>query len=80
VHRTRRGQGHPMAEELHTGDHVSWKSHGTTTEGTVRRKITEDAEASGRTVRASKDEPQYEVESDKSGRTAVHKPGALHRD
>jgi hypothetical protein len=69
-----------MADDLHKGDHVSWQSHGTTTEGTVQRKITKETEASGRTVKASKDEPQYEVESDKSGKTAVHKPGALHED
>ena len=70
-----------MADEtFSTGDHVTWKSHGGTAEGTVERKITSDTEASGRTVRASKDDPQYEVESDKSGRTAVHKPGALHED
>jgi hypothetical protein len=62
------------------GDHVTWNSHGTTVEGTVERKITSDTEASGRTVRASKDEPQYEVRSDRTGRTAVHKPGALHED
>jgi hypothetical protein len=67
-----------MAGDLEKGDHVTWNSHGSTTEGTVRREITEDTEASGRTVRASEDEPQYEVESDKSGRTAVHKPDALH--
>ena len=67
-----------MADDLHKGDHVSWQSHGTTTEGTVQRKITKETEASGRTVKASEDEPQYEVESDKSGRTAVHKPGALN--
>jgi hypothetical protein len=68
-----------MADDLEKGDHVTWNSHGSTAEGTVRRKITEDTEASGRTVRASADEPQYEVESDTSGRTAVHRPGALHR-
>jgi hypothetical protein len=68
-----------MAGELHKGDHVTWNSHGGTAEGTVRREITEDTEAAGRTVRASAEEPQYEVESDKSGRTAVHKPDALHR-
>ena len=59
------------------GDHVSWKSHGSTAEGKVERTITEDTEAAGRTVRASEDEPQYLVRSDKSGRTAVHKPSAL---
>ena len=69
-----------MAKDLSKGDHVTWNSHGSTTEGTVERKITKDTEASGRTVKASKDEPQYEVKSDKSGKTAVHKPGALHED
>jgi hypothetical protein len=69
-----------MAEEFHKGDHVSWKSHGGTAEGTVQRKITEDTEAAGRTVRASEDDPQYEVKSEKSGGTAVHKPSALDKD
>jgi hypothetical protein len=66
--------------DLSKGDHVTWQSHGQTAEGTVERKITSDTEASGRTVRADDDDPQYEVRSDKSGRTAVHKPGALHED
>ena len=52
-------------DDLTTGDHVRWKSHGGTAEGTVQRKITSDTEASGRTVRASKDDPQYEVESER---------------
>ena len=69
-----------MADELKKGDHVTWKSHGGTAEGTVKRKITSDTEAAGRKVRASQDEPQYEVESEKSGKTAVHKPGALHQE
>jgi hypothetical protein len=69
-----------MADELKQGDHVTWKSHGSTAEGTVEREITSDTEASGRTVRASKDAPQYEVKSGKSGNTAVHKPSALDKD
>lgn len=69
-----------MSKDLSKGDHVTWKSHGSTTEGTVEREITEDTEASGRTVRASEEEPQYEVRSDKSGKTAVHKPDALDKD
>ncbi len=64
--------------ELKKGDSVTWKSHGGTAEGTVEKKITSETEAGGRKVKASKDEPQYEVESEKSGGTAVHKPGALH--
>ncbi len=72
-----------MAEDeksLHKGDKVTWRSHGTEVHGTVEEKITERTEAAGRTVDASPDDPQYRVTSDKSGRDAVHKPGALKRD
>ena len=66
-------------EDLNNGDTVSWHTHGTTTEGTVQGKITEETEAAGRTVKADKDHPQYLVESAKSGRDAVHKPSALKK-
>jgi hypothetical protein len=66
--------------EFKKGDHVTWKSHGGTAEGTVEEKITEDTEAAGRTVRASEDDPQYRVRSEKSGNDAVHKPTALDKD
>ncbi|TKJ28800.1 DUF2945 domain-containing protein [Blastococcus sp. CCUG 61487] len=69
-----------MADHLEKGDHVTWQSHGSTAEGTVERTITSDTKASGRQVRASEDDPQYEVRSDESGRTAVHKPSALDKD
>ena len=65
--------------ELRKGDHVSWKSHGGTAEGTVEKKITSDTEAAGRTVKASKDDPQYLVKSEESGGEAVHKPSALRK-
>ena len=68
-----------MTEDIKKGDHVEWSSHGSTTEGTVEKKITSRTQSSGRTVAASKDEPQYEVKSDKSGKTAVHKPDALKK-
>ena len=62
---------------LHKGDDVTWQSHGHTVHGEVEKKITKRTAAAGRTVDASPEEPQYEVKSDKTGRTAVHKPGAL---
>ncbi len=65
--------------EFKKGDKVEWRSHGTTVRGTVEDKITSDTESAGRTVRASKDEPQYKVRSDKTGADAVHKPAALRR-
>jgi hypothetical protein len=66
-------------KKLSKGDKVSWSSHGQTVPGKVKKKITSRAKVAGRDVDASKDEPQYEVESDKSGRNAVHKPGSLRK-
>ncbi|MER6532293.1 DUF2945 domain-containing protein [Streptomyces sp. 900105755] len=71
----RRGAG----KELKKGDEVTWESHGGQAEGEVEKKITERTEAAGRTVDASPDEPQYQVRSEKSGRSAVHKPSALKK-
>ena len=65
-------------KDLTKGDKVTWNSHGQTVHGTVEGKITARTEAAGRTVAASKDNPQYKVKSDKTGREAVHKPEALH--
>jgi hypothetical protein len=67
--------------KFHKGDEVEWRSHGVTVHGTVVGEITSATEAAGRTVRASKDEPQYQVRSGKTGADAVHKPDALrHAD
>ncbi|GHD87871.1 DUF2945 domain-containing protein [Streptomyces naganishii] len=72
-----KGQG--GGKKLKKGDEVTWRSHGSEAEGTVEKKITERTEAAGRTVDASPDDPQYQVRSDKSGRSAVHKPSALRK-
>jgi DUF2945 family protein len=66
-------------KKLSKGDQVEWDSHGGTAEGKVEKKITSETEEAGRTVKASEDEPQYLVKSDKSGGEAVHKPGALRK-
>jgi hypothetical protein len=68
-----------MSESFKKGDKVEWQSHGGTAVGTVEKKITSETEAGGRTVKASEDEPQYLVKSEKSGGTAVHKPDALKK-
>lgn len=69
-----------MGAEYKRGDKVVWSSHGNDdTPGVVVRKITSDTEAGGRKVKASEDEPQYLVKSDKGGGEAVHKPSALKR-
>lgn len=66
-------------KQLHRGDEVSWRSHGATVTGRVEQEITSRTEAAGRTVDASPENPQYEVRSAESGRTAVHRPSALRR-
>ena len=66
-------------DSFEKGDKVTWKSHGGTAEGKVVEEITSDTEAGGRNVKASEDEPQYLVESEKSGGQAVHEPGALKK-
>ncbi|MGW8063880.1 DUF2945 domain-containing protein [Streptomyces ziwulingensis] len=74
-----KGQHRDKGENIEEGDKVSWSTHGTRTEGEVEEKITKRTEAAGRTVDASSDDPQYEVRSDKSGKSAVHKPSALKK-
>jgi Hypervirulence associated proteins TUDOR domain len=66
-------------DEPAVGDEVTWRSHGSSVSGTVEEKITERTEESGRTVNASPEDPQYRVRSDKSSKSAVHKPSALHK-
>lgn len=77
--RARETSGRGKDRRLTQGDEVTWNSHGSTTEGTVERKITRRTEAAGRTVDASPDDPQYEVRSARSDRPAVHKPSALRK-
>lgn len=69
----------PKHKKISKGDRVSWRAHGSTAVGTVKRKITKRTRTAGRSVDASAEDPQYEVKSEKSGGTAVHKPRSLHR-
>jgi hypothetical protein len=39
-----------MPDEFRKGDRVTWNSHGGTAGGTIRRTITSDTEAAGRTA------------------------------
>ncbi|WP_244849194.1 DUF2945 domain-containing protein [Caballeronia sp. SL2Y3] len=66
-----------MSRSLKVHDHVSWNTPQGETTGRVVRVISERTTLDGHTVNASKDDPHYEVESDKSGKRAVHKSNAL---
>lgn len=68
-----------MATQLKKGDKVSWKSHGGTAHGKVVKKVTSPTTIKGHKVAASKDNPEYVVETGE-GKRAAHKPGALKKD
>jgi hypothetical protein len=61
------------------GDHVSWNTSQGETEGKVVEKKTDDFEMYGKTRKASEDDPQVIVESDKSGKEAAHKEGSVEK-
>ena len=68
-----------MEDSFKVGDEVQWSWQG----GKVRGKVTHvhhaDFTFMGRQRRASKTEPQYEVESDRTGNKAAHKGSALSK-
>ncbi len=66
-----------MADKLNKGDQVEWDSSGGHSTGKVVRKVTAEMHIKGHKVAATRDEPQYIVESDKSAKQAAHKPEAL---
>ncbi len=66
-------------EELQPGDKVEWNYSGNTVEGTVKKRLTEPTSIGKHDVKASEDNPEYLVESDKTGKEAAHKPSALKK-
>lgn len=68
-----------MARDFAVGDHVEWNSEAGRVRGTIRRKVTSEIKFKGYTVRASKDEPQYLIKSDKTDHLAMHKGPALKK-
>ena len=68
-----------MAEKFKVGDHVTWNSEAGLVSGKILRVHTKDFDYKGHTHHASKDEPQYEIKSDKTDHVAAHKGSALKR-
>lgn len=69
-----------MDQSFKQGDKVSWSTPQGKTVGKVVKKLTSHTEIKGHTVAASKENPQYLVESDKTGSQAAHKPEALTKE
>jgi Hypervirulence associated proteins TUDOR domain len=66
-----------MSEEFKKGDKVKWNTAQGETTGEVEKKLTSPIDIKKHHVAASKDNPQYLVKSDKTGKEAAHKPDAL---
>jgi len=69
----------PMIHDFKVGDHVEWNSEAGRVRGTIKKKITSKIIFKGYTVHASKEEPQYQIKSDKTDHVAMHKGSALKK-
>ncbi|WP_449042845.1 DUF2945 domain-containing protein [Paracoccus sp. (in: a-proteobacteria)] len=65
--------------EYSVGDHVSWNSEAGRVSGRIVKVHYQDFDYKGHRRRASRDDPQYEIKSDKTDHIAAHKGGALTR-
>ncbi len=68
-----------MSTTFKVGDHVRWNSEAGHVSGRIIKIHTSDFDYKGHTHRASADDPQYEIKSDKTEHIAAHKGAALHR-
>lgn len=68
-----------MSKRFHVGDHVSWNSEAGRVRGRVTKVHTADVTYKGYVHHATEDDPQYEIESDRTGHIALHKGRALNK-
>jgi len=68
-----------MARKFKIGDHVSWNSEAGRVRGTIIKVHTTDFDYKGYTHHATKNDPQYEIKSDKTNHIAARKGSALRK-
>jgi Hypervirulence associated proteins TUDOR domain len=68
-----------MPAKFKVGSHVCWNSEAGRVSGKIVKVHREDVTYKGYTHHASKDDPQYEIKSDKTDHVAMHKGSALQR-
>ena len=66
-------------KRLKRGDRVSWNSEAGRVSGRIIRVHTKDVNYKGYVHHATKEDPQYEIKSDKTDHVALHKGAALRR-
>ena len=74
---TKRTSVESKAESFHRGDKVEWESSNGEIKGTVQKAVTGTLKIKGHTVKATPQNPEIMVVSDKTGAKAAHKPDAL---
>jgi len=68
-----------MAKTFRKGDRVSWNSEAGRVSGKIVKVHTKDVNYKGYVHHASKENPQYDIKSDKTDHVALHKASALRR-
>ncbi|MEX2336531.1 MAG: DUF2945 domain-containing protein [Fulvivirga sp.] len=68
-----------MEQKFKKGDHVRWNSEAGYVSGTIIKVYNADFKYKGYTHHANKEEPQYEIKSDKTDHIAAHKGSALSK-
>ena len=66
-----------MEKKFNVGDKVRWNSEAGRVSGTIIKMHTKDFDYKGYTHHATKEEPQYEIKSNKTDHIAAHKGSAL---
>ena len=68
-----------MPKRFKVGDHVRWNSEAGFVSGKITKVYTNDFDYKGYVHHATKDDPQYEIKSDKTDHVAAHKGEALKK-
>ena len=68
-----------MAKTLKKGDKVEWETSQGKTTGNVKKKLTSPIKIKTHEVKASKENPEYLVETSKSKKLAAHRPETLKK-
>ena len=66
-----------MPKIFRRGDHVEWNSEAGRVRGVIIKKVVSDIRIKGYVHHASREEPQYLIQSDKTDHVAIHKGQAL---
>ena len=78
----RRTTEHDMASDRQTfrkGDRVAWDTSQGETTGRVMERVTSETSIKGHVAKATPEDPEYRVRSDKTGAEAIHRPEELRR-